>query len=342
MSISSLGVVRAIFADLDAVRDELDHVADERNVGAETSSLRTIDVDLPFDPRKRPRIVYVVYTFYGFQCITYASRCLCKDKRVARRKFDLYRFALLRPVLCLAGLDGNPDEARGALADVGKNLVGRPALVPFDEVERNRADKILGSALAERAAAATATATTGFRIHTLDFVQAEDVGFDLANEEVFFIGAEIAARFDVDGRPFRLHFGEQLESTPEQAERRVGPNQNYSDDPDVSPRRTQRAFQKLNVFAGQAADLVEVAGFRQRQVPARLVAHDARRTEHRTECRHEQQGHQQRRRQYCDQRNRQVLHELAHFVRPERQRNECRECRAGRRNDRPGHTPCSA
>src|SRR5690606_14863611 len=136
-------VVRTVVADLDAVRDELDRVADRRDVRDEARRLVAIDAQAPFDTRNRAAIRDVDQPADLFETLPYASDRFRQQLRLPRRQLDLNRLAGRQAGLLLLGLDHEPGEIGRTAPHVLEDHGGRPALAPVDIAELDTSDQVL-------------------------------------------------------------------------------------------------------------------------------------------------------------------------------------------------------
>ena len=179
----------------------------------------------------------------------------------------MYRLASLRSFTRLACLDVDARKAGDACPYLGEDLVGRSALVPVDEVQRDRADLVFSGTLATAA---------GFRVHAFDFVEIEHERLDLADQEVFFLRRQVAACANFNSRELGLDRREELDAATDREKGNINGDEHGGYRANVLPRAFQRSTKEAHVGPGQAAQLMEIAGFGKRQVATRLFADRAR------------------------------------------------------------------
>src|SRR5690606_8762824 len=328
-----VGIVRAVVADQDAVRHELDRVADRRDIRAEARGFGAVDGKPPFDARNRPAIGDIDQARHAIEMRANLRDRLGQELGPPRRYLDLDWLAGRRSRVLLLGLDDDPGDIAGALPDFAQDLRGRPPQLPIDVTELDAADQIFFVLAAEANARA--------RVDRLDLRHAENALLDLPDERIALGDRKIAPCADLDCRLRRLDGREELEPAAERGIRRVYADEKHGageehlagmlDEPaergDIAMADGAQAFER--VLDEQQALVRVTLEIRTSAIPSR--------TDQRADGRHENERHQQRAGQRDEQCHRQILHELADDPRPEQQRKEYRERRRGRRCDRPRH-----
>src|SRR5690606_748638 len=208
-----VGIVRAVVADQDAVRHELDRVADRRDIRAEARGFGAVDGKPPFDARNRPAIGDIDQARHAIEMRANLRDRLGQELGPPRRYLDLDWLAGRRSRVLLLGLDDDPGDLAGALPDFAQDLRGRPPQLPIDVTELDAADQIFFVLAAEANARA--------RVDRLDLRHAENALLDLPDERIALGDRKIAPCADLDCRLRRLDGREELEPAAERGIRRV-------------------------------------------------------------------------------------------------------------------------
>ena len=189
-----VAIVGPVGADIQPLGDHLDEPADYRHVGAEAARLLMVDLQFPFDARNRAAVLDIAQAFHLLDPRAYQVDQRVQTFPVVRGQLDMDRFADRRSAFLFPGLDDDARDIGAARLDVSQNFVGRPALVPLDEIQRNRADYIfsfLGAAFPLAAGGIDGDELTLF----LGDIQ--HMGFDPGNEFVLLQGRQVAARMNL-------------------------------------------------------------------------------------------------------------------------------------------------
>ncbi len=276
-----IAVIGTVLADHDAVRNQLHHRADQRDVCAEPCRFGPVDLDLPLDTRQRATILDIDDGGMLLEFGAYHCDRVFDQPGVARRELDKNRLANRRARVGLAGFYRDAGQVRGTLTHLSQDCIGAAALIPLDQVERHRADLI--GRLAH---------ITRLDVQVFDLGHAEQPLFDLPHQVVLLVNGQVATSANIDERERLFDFGEIFGSLAEGNECNIDCQQQRRDKTDIAPRRLHRAPQELHVPAGEAGDCIEVAGLRRGQVAAGGCGDGARLAEHGAQGWHDQQRHQ--------------------------------------------------
>ena len=326
-----VAVVGPVVAEQHAIGHQLDLRADRGDVGAEAAGLLAVDHDAPFDARHRPAVAHVLEAGQPAKEAPDLVHDRLERLGVGGGDLELHRLAHRRPCLGLPLLDPDAGEVRGARADLGQDLRRRPARAPVGELQQDDADHVLVDVLAPEVNAAAG-------VDRLQPVDRQQPLLDLGHQTIPLDRRQIAAGVDLDLRLLRLDLREEADAgadagvgrdrrRPRRSTRRATTLPGWR-----SKRRTRRTYSPVGPRSWSrsprsAADSSRmVSGSLASGLPISAPI-DGRKTSAIS-------SEASKRR---DQRDRQILHELAHHAGPEQQRQEGGERRRDRGRDRPGH-----
>ena len=261
-----VGVVGAVFAHPNAVGDQLDDVADRmshrRRSGPACARSTESRHSIPGMGRLSSRSTKPTTPFMAVRIFATASSRAAGSRPLSRTWIAL---PVGGPFFGFADFDANAREVRRVGANLCKDLFGRAALVPIEELDVDGADDI-GRVRTSGAAA------RGACVRGLDARDGEDAVLDLAHQRIFFLDRHVAARVHQDAGIVGIDVGEESDAVaglqvvaPDPAE-----HQTTAVKTTAKGRRT-RKIQRANVQAGEAGHRRQVAGFRRRPGGPRRV-----------------------------------------------------------------------
>ena len=334
-------VALAVLADLDAVDGRLDRPGHRGGAQVHQGRPLTIDDDAQL---RLARIVIVGQVGDARNVLDYCFNLLGQgnqDVELVAADFDLHGLARRRARF----VDHYADVCAWKIADLAANLFDGVLRLHLAVHEVQELDGDDGHVRIDASAAAEDVAAAGPDVgrYVLDVVRpggaleglpaADLLGNHLAHR-VGHLQRRADRHGDIDPRRLRSALGEEFDLVVEDLEggHRADEQHKAGDhDPRPAARTNGRRQQPLVDQENPPADPLVGTDLWCRGGLALHFQQD------RAERRVDDHGHQQRGRQGDDDRLGQKAHELADDVRPEQQRDECRQGREGRSDHRPGY-----
>ena len=304
----------AVVGQFQPVGHKLHHSAHGGGRQAVTRGGGAVDLQFPVDAGGRQAVVDVDHVGHLLQLIRDGPGHGVQPRGVGGRQLHLDRLAGRRPGIGYGNLHIDAGNAGHGDTQIGKDRVGVLAFAPVDEFVLDHPDHIGGDLIA------TAPGLAGAGIDRLDPRPAKDAVLGLLDQRVLLVNRQVAARVDVEKAVIGLHAGEEFHPLAVGAIGVRHRDQKRERGQHHGPRVPDRAADEAHIQAVTPAIL-----FRDRSGDDGA---DGRREDQRID---------ERGRQSRDQRDRHILHELAHDAGPEQQRREGRDPRCRRRQNRPGH-----